>query len=119
MIKQIETTAPDGTLQHFEVITSKADLRKWLKDYWDNALWCNAHHEGIQESDALPEVWDDDAIAWRMHGKEYAYGEGEILPRRPNANNIDQLVSTNGYSTTIYNVDIVFDSDVDYWREEW
>lgn len=119
MIKQIEKTTPGGTIQYFEIITSISDLRKYLSDYWKDALWCNAYHEKIQETDATPEVLPDSSIAWRMNGIEYAFCEGDLLPRRPNANNIDQFIIGNEWGQVIYKVEIQYDAEEEYFVPVW
>lgn len=108
----IEKVTRDGDTQIFEIITSKKELRGWVRDmFWDSLY--SMFKTGIWEDcDSSVNIYDKDG---RYHG----YYEGDEV-KRFNIANIERMVSVNSYSTVIYgNVQIIYNEHYGDWETDF
>ena len=111
-MKTIEKTTEDGNIQIFEVIESRKELRKWIRDtFWDSIY--SEYKTGIwEDNDSSVSVYDKD-------GKYYGFSYGDTV-KKFNVSNIVKLVSVNSMTTVIYgDVPIVYNEKYGDWEEDF
>lgn len=107
-METVEKITRDGDTQIFEIITSKKELREWIRlTFWD-CLY-SEYKTGIWEYD------DDYVVFYDIYGKCHSFFTGDEV-KRFNIANIDKMVSGNDSTTVIYgNVPIVYNEHYGDW----
>ena len=108
-MKVIEKITRDGDTQIFEIITSKKELREWLK-----MILCDSLYSQYKTG-----VWEDEDSSLSFYdktGKYHGYYAGDSV-KRFNVSNIKKLVNNNSGSTVIYGkVPIVYNEHYGDWE---
>lgn len=110
-MKTIEKTTRDGDIQIFEIITSRKELKSFLRDLFFDSIY----------SEYKTGIWEDGDSSVDFYDKEgsyYGYREGDQV-KRPNVANITKLVSVNSGSTVIYgDIEIIYNEHYGDWETD-
>jgi hypothetical protein len=108
-IKTVEKITRDGDIQIFEIITTRKDLREFLRDL----LW-----DGVYSSEPLG-IWNDCDSSlhyYDTNGLYHGFSEGDPV-KRINHRTIDRLISDNGCTTVIFgDVQLIYNDRYGDWE---
>ena len=112
MMKTIYKITSDGDTQIFEIITSRKELREWMRStFWDSLY-----------SQYKTGTWDneDETVDWIDKDGNYWGTELGDTVKRPNIANIKKMISSNDSTTVIYgDINIIYNERYGDWETDW
>jgi len=112
-MKVIEKLTSDGDTQIFEILTSKKELKEWLRGTLCDSVYSKYYKDPIfNDPDTTIAYYDKD-------GSFHWIAEGEKV-KRPNISKIAKFIESNSGTTVIYgDVPIIYNEHYGDWEVDF